>query len=357
MRHSKWILALLATLLALGTASLYGGATTARGQNGGGAICGVIETTRTITADAWLTCDVHCLQDAPVGSTLIGPCINFGRRNIKLSLNGFKMTGPANEPPRQGCISGASPDDFPTNEADGIHSKFDEVQIVGPGLVQGMRRHGIALFGTAADPVEKAQVKKVTSHQNCYSGIWLSRVNHTLVEEVVSVRNSANSGFRPCGGVCVTNSNFNTVRRSEFAGNGSVVPGPPPAAIPNDFGVGLVGSSGGNLIEENGMGGNINGLALFPLGPDIPTKNLIKRNVIAGNPPIEVSAGGAVGSDIRDFAGSAASNKFKENLCITYTFGGTNVQPVTPSPCAGSQHEPDRMFEPKLPQYAGHQNN
>jgi hypothetical protein len=354
MRHSKWILALLTTLLALGTASLYGGATTARGEDAQGTqgpICGVIAGTVTIVHDAWLACDVQCAQAT-------GPCIKFGRPNIKLSLNGFKMTGTANEPPRSGCVSAT---EFGTNEADGVQSTFDEVQIVGPGLIQRMKRHGIGLLGSAADPVEKAQVKKVTSHANCFSGIFMGSVNNTLVDEVVSVKNSANSEFRPCGGVCITNSNNNVVRRSEFAGNGTVALGGPPAAIPNDFGAGLVGSSSRNVIEENGMGGNINGLALFPIGAAVPTRNLIRKNVIAGNPPIEISADNPginpVGSDIRDFAGSAARNKFGENLCITYTFGGTNVQPVTPSPCAGAQHEPDRMFEPKLPQYAGHQNN
>lgn len=213
-----------------------------------------------------------------------------------------------------------------------------------------MRRHGIALLGTSADPVEKSVVKKLVSHQNCFSGIFMGFVNNTLVEGVVSARNSANSEFRPCGGVCVTNSNDNRVRRSEIAGNGSIalsgppvqIPAAPAPAIPNDFGVGLVGSSSGNIIEENGIGGNINGLALFPIGALTPTGNLIRRNVIVGNPPIEVSADNPginpVGADIRDFS-AAGSNTFKDNLCVTYT-GATN-----PPPC------------PNVPRFAGHRNN
>jgi Right handed beta helix region len=348
MRHSKWILALLATLLALGTASLYGGATTARGQDGGGAICGVITATVPIAHDAWLACDVHCLQAT-------GPCIEFVRPNIKFSLNGFKMTGPANEPSRNQCSSAT---EFTLHEADGIHSKFDEVQIVGPGVIQRMKRHGIGLVGTPTDPVEKAQVKKVTSHMNCFSGIFLFWTNHTLVDEVVSVKNSANGQARPCGGVCVTNSSRNIVRRSEVAGNGTTETGPPPAPIPNDFGIGLVGGSHRNLVEENGVGGNINGLALFPAFGFVPSNNLIKRNVFAGNPPTEVSDKSTtlVGSDIRDFAGTTAANRFEQNLCLTYTFG-SGVSSVTPPPCAGSEHDPVTMFVPKLPQYAGHQNN
>jgi hypothetical protein len=351
MRRIRWGLAVLTALLVLGTASLVGGGLTARGETAEGIqgpICGVITSTVVIVHDAWLTCDVQCLQTA-------GACIAFGRPNIKFSLNGFKMTGPANEPSRNQCSSAT---EFAL-EADGIHSKFDEVQIVGPGVIQRMKRHGIGLVGTQADALEKAQVKKVTSHMNCFSGIFLLWNRQTLVDQAVSVKNTANGETRPCGGICVTNSSHNVVRRSEVAGNGTTDPGAPTAPHGNDFGIGLVGASHFNLVEENGVGGNLNGLALFPLAAAIPTNNLIKRNVIAGNPPTEVSdkSGPLAGSDVRDFAGSAANNRFEQNLCITYTFGGSGVTPISPAPCAGSHHDPATMFTPKLPQYAGHQNN
>jgi hypothetical protein len=347
MRRIKWGLA----LLALGTAVLVGGALTARGETADGTqgpICGVITSTVVIVHDAWLTCDVQCQQTT-------GPCIAFGRPNIKFSLNGFKMTGPANEPSRNQCSAAG---EF-GQEMDGIHSKFDEVQIEGPGVIQRMKRHGIGLVGTPADAVEKSQVKKVISHMNCFSGIFMFWTTETVVDEVVSVKNSANGEARPCGGVCVTNSSRNIVRRSEVAGNGTTDPGAPTAPRGNDFGIGLVGASHGNLVEENSVGGNINGLALFPLATVAPTNNLIKRNVIAGNPPTEVSdkSGPEAGSDIRDFVGAAGNNRFEQNLCLTYTFGGTGVAPVTPPPCAGSQHDPATAFEPKVPKYAGHQNN
>jgi parallel beta-helix repeat protein len=323
MRHSKWV---VLTLLALVFAVLFGSVPALGVHEKPTEIHGVISTTLTITEDSKLTGDVVCEQLDN------GPCIRFGGPNIKLSLNGFTMTGLANDPPGTNCVDAVS---FP--EADGIESKFDEVQIEGPGLVQRMRRHGIGLLGTSTDPVEKAQVKKITSHQNCFSGIFMGSVNNTLVEEVVSARNTAASSFRPCGGVCVTNSNNNRVRRSEFAGNGTIALGPPPAAIPNDFGIGLVGSSSGNIIEENGIGGNINGILLFPA----TANNLIRKNVIVGNPPIQVEASSTlelVGVDIHDFS-APGSNTFEENLCITYTGGHT------PPPC------------PSIPQYAGHQNN
>jgi hypothetical protein len=329
MPRSTWV---VLTLLAFVAAFMFGAFTSAGAAGKKNAISGTIATTLTINENSELTGDVQCLQ------TDNGPCIKFGRSGIKLDLNGFKMTGIANEPPRENCSTAAG---FST-EADGIQSKFDKVVIEGPGVVQRMKRHGIALLGTAADPVEDARVKKLVSHQNCFSGIFMGFVNNTLVEKVVSARNSANSEARPCGGVCITNSNNNRVRRSEFFGNGTTALGPPPAAIPNDFGVGLVGSSSGNLIEANGIGGNINGLALFPLGAATPTGNLIRKNVIVGNPPIEVSAANPlinpVGADIRDFS-AAGANTFEDNLCLTYT-GATN-----PPPC------------PDVPKFSGHKNN
>lgn len=331
MPHSKWAVLIL---LALGTAFVFG-AVPAQGVHEPDEIHGVITATHTINEDSELTGDVQCRQDL---FPTPGPCIRFGGPGIELDLNGFTITGPANEPLGTGCATGAGgiPDFAPY---DGIQSTFDRVKIEGPGVVQRMRRHGIALVGTATDPVERAVVEGVTSHQNCFSGIFLLMVNKSLVDGVVSARNSAASASRPCGGVCVTNSNDNRVRRSEFFGNGSTATGPPPpnTTIPNDFGVGLVGSSSGNIIEENGMGGNINGLALFPLSPTAtPTGNLIRKNVIVGNPPTGV--GVLVGADIHDLS-APGSNSFRKNLCLTYR-GAT-----TPPPC------------PNVPRFAGHRNN
>jgi Right handed beta helix region len=241
--------------------------------------------------------------------------------------------------------------------------------IEGPGLVQRFRRHGIALFGPPGF-VDKAVVKKLVSHQNCYSGVWLNGVRESLVEEVVAVKNSAASRQLPCGGVCITNSHNNRIRRSEFAGNGSTFPGAVagfPSAVPNDFGAGLVGNSSGNIIEENGIGGNINGIMVHPTGAGTPTANLIRKNVVAGNPPIQISANPGVspspdpvGSDIRDFGAAScsldttsecppAANRFHENLCLTYT--GPNPL-VCLRPGVGVAG-----MVPRLPQFAGHQNN
>jgi hypothetical protein len=327
MPRSKWS---VLTLLALGAAFVFGTGP-AQGSHEPDEIHGTIATTLVITEDSELTGDVTCL-------TTTTPCISFGRPGIELELNGFMITGPGNEPIGTNCNADFAP-------GDGIQSTFDRVKIEGPGVVQRFRRHGIALVGTgdgatgtATDAVEHAVVEKVTSHQNCFSGIWLVFVNKTRVEGVVSARNSAASAFRPCGGICVTNSDDNRVRRSEFFGNGSTATGPPPpgTTIPNDFGVGLVGGSNGNVVEENGIGGNINGVALFPLGDaTVPTGNLVRKNVIAGNPPTGV--GPIVGADIHDLS-PPGSNTFTKNLCLTYRGS------ATPPPC------------PNVPRFAGHRN-
>ena len=279
-------------------------------------VCGVIAATLVITENTRLSCDVEC-------ANLTGPCIQFGRDNVTLFLNGFTMTGPATPPascaasPALGT-SPANPGPFPY---DGISTAgFDHVRIRGPGMVQKFRRHGLFLYFS-----NDAIVEGVTSHYNCYSGIFMGATNRSLVSENVSVRNGSASGGAPCGGNCVSNSNENQIRRNQFHGNGSIAVGAPQVPpTPNDFGVGLVGTSSGNVIEENSIGGNINGVLLYPL----TARNLIRRNIIAGNPPVQLSAtaGTPVGVDIRD-ASAAGANSFEENHCITYE--GTTL----PAPC------------------------
>ena len=278
-----------------------------------GEVCGVVAATLVITENTRLTCDVQCLSTT-------GPCIQFGRDNITLFLNGFTMTGAASPP--AGCAASPAAGVFPNPGPfpyDGIATAgFDHVRIRGPGMVQTFRRHGIFLFGT-----DDAIVENVTSHYNCYSGIFLARSHENRLSENVSVRNSSASGAAACGGNCISNSNGNHVRRNHFYGNGSVASGAP-LGTPNDFGVGLTGTSSDNVIEENSIGGNINGVLLFPA----TAGNMIRRNVIAGNHPVQVavSAGTPVGVDIRD-ASPPGANTFRENHCITYE--GTTV----PAPC------------------------
>ena len=263
-------------------------------------VCGAIVETLVITENTRLSCNVVC-------TSTVGPCIQFGRDNITFSLAGYTMTGPAAPPTACSPTSGGPP-------ADGISTNgFDRVKIRGPGMVQRFRRHGIFMPGT-----DNGIVDHVTSHYNCYSGIFLSTSHENFVNENVSVRNSSASGTAPCGGNCLINSNSNRIRRNHFYGNGSLASaatGAPFAGLPNDFGVGLVGTSSNNVVEENSIGGNINGILIYPA----TAGNLIRHNVIAGNPPVqvEVSGGTVVGFDIRD-ASAPGANTFQDNHCITY---------------------------------------
>ena len=261
-------------------------------------VCGAIPATLVITGNTRLTCDVECLETN-------GPCIQFGRDNITLSLAGYTMSGTSNAP------SNCAPSPGPLTAWDGISTAgFDRVKIRGPGMVQKFRRHGIFVFQT-----EKGVVEKVTSHHNCFSGILLNASHENYLGENVSVRNSSASGGAPCGGNCLVDSNGNRVRRNHFYGNGSVATGAP-LGTPNDFGVGLTFTSSDNVIEENSIGGNINGILLFPAA----TGNLIRHNLIAGNPPVQASPPGGTpvgGVDIRD-ASPAGANTFQDNHCITY---------------------------------------
>ena len=144
-------------------------------------------------------------------------------------------------------------------------------------MIQKFRRHGIFIVGQT-DIRTRATVSDVTSHHNCFSGILTNTMSFSRITGVVSVRNAIQSGAAPCGGNCLVNSHNNVIRRNFFAGNGSA------ANNNNDFGVGLIGSSSGNLIEDNSIGGNANGLLL-----QMNTSgNLIRLNVIAGNPPVSV---------------------------------------------------------------------
>jgi hypothetical protein len=279
-------------------------------------VCGVIPATLLITENTRLSCDVVC-------TNATGPCIQFGKSNITLWLNGFTMTGPATPPANCAPNPGGG---FPF---DGISTAgFDHVKVRGPGMVQQFRRHGVLVFDS-----EKAKVEQVTSHYNCFSGIFLGLAHDNEIKENVSIRNGSASTTFPCGGNCISSSNNNWVHRNHYHGNGSIVAGPP-TGTPNDFGVGLVGTSNSNLIEDNSIGGNINGLFIVPTA----TGNVIRRNIIAGNPPVQLSvgAGTPVGADIRD-ASPAGANTFHENLCVTYE-GATLPRPCPNFPNYSTHH-------------------
>ena len=277
------------------------GPSTARGED----ISGTITATRFITEDSRLVGDVTC-------TTTTEPCIDLAASHITLRLNGFTISGPAD--PEGGVCNATSGNP----QADGIRiNNFTHVSILGPGMIQNFRRHGILIIGNA-DERTRARVRGITSHQNCFSGLLTNGMSYSVIEEIVSVRNGINSTAAPCGGNCLVNSHFNVIRRNVFSGNGSV------ANNNNDFGAGLINQSSGNLLEENTIGGNTNGILLQANTHD----NTIRLNVIAGNPPVQVTKdhGVAVGADIKDEASSnGARNTFDRNWCITYIGPGPAV--------------------------------
>ncbi|HUE87724.1 MAG TPA: NosD domain-containing protein [Vicinamibacterales bacterium] len=291
-------------------------------------ISGTITVTKVIFENSRLVGDVTCTMTD-------GPCIDFGAPNIRLWLNGYTITGAADpdappDPldPTAFCNASSGPP-----PADGIRI-FNQVggQILGPGIVQRFRRHGILIVGTIGTPT-RAKVTLVTSHHNCFSGLLTNRMSDSVIEEIVSVRNANNSLGAPCGGNCLVNSHNNRIRRSVFGGNGSVL-GP---AGNNDFGIGLLFGSSGNLVEDNAIAGNTNGILIQASA----SGNVIRRNVIAGNPPGQVSRdyGPDIGFDIRDdslVAGDGARNTFFRNWCVTYSGPGPAVCPSLPGPPHGS---------------------
>ncbi len=288
-----------------------------------------ITSTLTIFEDSRLISDVTC-------SVANGPCISLGAPNITLRLNGFTLTGPAESASLTNCAT-----NFAAGQ-DGISAvQQSDVRIIGPGIVQKFSRHGISLFGNITQSTGTGiTVSRVTINQNCYSGIFMGGVSNSDIIDNVSVRNSNASEFRPCGGNCITNSNNNRILRNVFNGNGSVYG----TAGNNDFGAGLVGTSTGNLLQENAIGGNTQGVFIDPGA----VGNIIRRNIIAGNPPIQVSALfdhplpiGPVGFDIRNLS-PAGANVFDNNLCMTYS-GASNTS--NPAPCQN------------VPNISGHRNS
>jgi parallel beta-helix repeat protein len=288
--------------LSLITHILFGCAALAAAED----IMGTISATRFLTEDSRLVGDVTC-------TTTTEPCIDLAASHVTLRLNGFTMTGPAE--PEAGVCNPTSGNP----QADGIRTlNVTHVRILGPGMIQRFRRHGIFIVGQAGIRT-RATVSDVTSHHNCFSGLLTNTMSDSHITGIVSVRNAIHSGAAACGGNCLVNSHHNTISGNFFAGNGSAANGN------NDFGVGLIAGSSANLIENNSIGGNSNGLLLQATA----TGNLIRMNVIAGNPPSQFSKdyGAGAGFDVKDEGTTnGARNSFDRNWCVTYSGPG-------PAPC------------------------
>lgn len=118
------------------------------------------------------------------------------------------------------------------------------------------------------------------------------------------------------------NSNNNRVRLNMSSGNGAATSKLSPTTS-NNFGLSLLGTSGGNEIENNKLSGNVNGILIAS-----PRRNVIRRNIVVGNPAVQVSKdyGTAIGADIQDLS-PAGTNSFEGNYCLTYVGRGATPCP------------------------------
>jgi nitrous oxidase accessory protein NosD len=143
-------------------------------------IGGTISTTLTITDNSQLVDDVTC--------TVTGaPCIVVGAPNVTLELNGFTMTGQADQ--QTACSGGGNG----AEPGIAVNTQMG-VEIHGPGLVKQFRGFGITLVNSIG-----AAIIGVTTSTNCFSGIFLSGGSDHRIERNVSVRNG--NGTSPCGGI------------------------------------------------------------------------------------------------------------------------------------------------------------
>lgn len=317
-------------------------ATIARAED----IGGTLTVMKVIIEDSQLIDNVTCTMTTT-------PCIQFGAPNITLRLRGFTITGPANPDDTTTCqaTSGLPAADGISNGTNAATSQ-PGARIIGPGMVQKFRRHGILIVG-ATGVSTNVLVKDITSNSNCFSGLLTNSMTDSTIEGIVSVRNAANSGAAPCGGNCLVNSNNNHILNSLFGGNGSVCAAALCAAAPtmasnNDFGMGLIGSSSGNLIEHNSITGNANGVLIQAPAAG----NTVRDNIAAGNPPSLISRiYGPIGFDIKDEAtANGARNTFQRNWCITYSGPGPapcpNLPAVTPPAISVLTATPNSLWPP-----------
>jgi parallel beta-helix repeat protein len=114
----------------------------------------------------------------------------------------------------------------------------------------------------------------------------------------------------------------NRLRGNRLSGNGYTAQG-------NNFGIGIEGTgTNDNVVEHNTITGNTNGLYMTAGVQG----NIIRRNLIVGNPPIQVDLDhpSAKGVDIKNQAQSGA-NTFQSNRCLT----------AVNAPCPAVQRQPE----------------
>lgn len=95
------------------------------------------------------------------------------------------------------------------------------------------------------------------------------------------------------------------VRLNAAQGNGYAEPS-------DDFGIGLIGTSSGNVVEQNNVSGNTNGIYIASGAVD----NVIRENVVLGNPAIQSARPNVQAVDILNLAPEGRTT-FERNVCVT----------------------------------------
>ena len=97
------------------------------------------------------------------------------------------------------------------------------------------------------------------------------------------------------------------VRLNATHGNGYSEPA-------NDFGIGLVGTASGNVIEGNSVTANTNGIYIDPGA----VNNVIRNNIVVGNPALQSSNTRPTvqAVDILNL-GTDGRTTFERNVCVT----------------------------------------
>ena len=82
----------------------------------------------------------------------------------------------------------------------------------------------------------------------------------------------------------------------------------------SDFGIGVLGAGTGNVVEENTVTGNTNGIILGAGSRE----TLVRGNTVVGNPAIQVSIShpGVRAVDILNLAPQGQTT-FERNVCLT----------------------------------------
>ncbi len=132
---------------------------------------------------------------------------------------------------------------------------------------------------------------------------------------------------------------FGGVSRSRLRGNRTTGNGY--SAQDSNFGIGLESTgTNDNIVEDNTVVGNANGLFLTATVQG----NLIRRNVIIGNPPVQMGLDHTAnkGFDIKNLA-QLGQNSFTGNVCLTAMnapcpapFEASLTASPNPIPVAGS---------------------